>query len=366
MNLEETIKFLIDTNSEEMVEFVNNPTLNFESEMWKEHPTHTGYYGSNLGRIKYYDKRKKICKIKIQTFDKRFKRFKLHIWDKKQTSLDSARFILECFNGINKTKFVDHVDSNPYHNTIDNLHYATRKENNNNPNSRKKQTHSKTTNAGTKIKQIDIETGEVLKVWDKITTAEKELNIPHRSGANIVAVCRGAQKTAYGFKWEYFNEEDLEGEIWKKHPTLDLECSNKGRVRWIQGNGRYYITFGGKHTCGYLCVQFKRKKHLVHRLVAETFLTNDNNKPQVNHIDTNIYNNAIDNLEWCNQQENMRSEKTHKKLSHKIKSIDKNGYEKCYTSIREAGREGFCCDSIRKCLKGIQDEHKGFKWEYAN
>ena len=354
------------SNITSYINFINNISiLSFENEFWKEHPIHTGYYASNLGRIKYYNKQLKIWKIKIQTFDKRYKRFKLHIWNKKQTSLDSARFILECFNDINKSKFVDHIDSNPYHNSIDNLRYVTRKENNNNPNSRKKQTHSKTTNAGTKIKQIDIETGEVLKVWDKITTVEKELNIPHRSGANIVAVCRGVQKTAYGFKWEYFIEEDLEGEFWKKHPILDLECSNKGRVRWLQKNCRYHTTFGGKHTCGYLCVEFKRKKYLVHRLIAETFLTNDNNKPQVNHIDTNIYNNAIDNLEWCNQQENMRSEKTHKKLSHKIKSIDKNGYEKCYTSIREAEREGFCRCSIERCLKGLQNEHKELKWKYV-
>lgn len=42
----------------------------------------------------------------------------------------------------------------------------------------------------------------------------------------------------------------------------------------------------------------------IHRIVAETFIKNQNNLPQVNHIDGNKHNNNINNLEWCNASYN--------------------------------------------------------------
>lgn len=46
-------------------------------------------------------------------------------------------------------------------------------------------------------------------------------------------------------------------------------------------------------------------RHLVHRLVASNFITNDANKPYVNHIDNNPSNNCVNNLEWVTHSENM-------------------------------------------------------------
>lgn len=57
------------------------------------------------------------------------------------------------------------------------------------------------------------------------------------------------------------------------------------------------------HTGGYSCVSLmakrKKKNKYVHRIVAEAFIDNPNNFPQINHKDENKRNNNIENLEWC-------------------------------------------------------------------
>lgn len=89
-------------------------------------------------------------------------------------------------------------------------------------------------------------------------------------------------------------------ELWKKHPYIDkIEVSSFGRVRSV--NGHYYINRHNHN--GYLCVSFrmngKKVNKFVHRLVAETFITNPDNLQQVNHLDCNRTNNNVENLEWC-------------------------------------------------------------------
>jgi hypothetical protein len=61
---------------------------------------------------------------------------------------------------------------------------------------------------------------------------------------------------------------------------------------------------------GYKVVNLKvdgeQKNHLVHRLVAEVFIPNPDNKKFVNHINGNKLNNEVSNLEWCTRSENMK------------------------------------------------------------
>lgn len=118
---------------------------------------------------------------------------------------------------------------------------------------------------------------------------------------------------------------------------------------------------------GYLRVrlythQGKSKHILVHRVVANTFLDNPKNLPEVNHKDKNTSNNCVDNLEWCTSQYNSRHSKGKPVIMYC--SLDKS--ERKFSCIREASEEmNIDNTSITRCCKGIQKHAGGFIWKYA-
>lgn len=74
---------------------------------------------------------------------------------------------------------------------------------------------------------------------------------------------------------------------------------------------RIHLKVGNNHKCLYL-----------HRVIAETFISNENNGTDVNHIDGNKLNNLIENLEWCTRKENMYHAKENGLLKFKEKLIE--------------------------------------------
>lgn len=107
--------------------------------------------------------------------------------------------------------------------------------------------------------------------------------------------------------------ENLPNEIWKDIEGYEgiFQVSNKGRVksleRVVNSNGGVRIIKERirkpQDAHGYLRVRLKNgstdKNYFIHRLVANTFIPNPNNLPQVNHKDENPQNNIAENLEWC-------------------------------------------------------------------
>ena len=160
------------------------------------------------------------------------------------------------------------------------------------------------------------------------------------------------------------------------------QVSNWGRVRSLgngnSNNSKERILKTYIERCGYLKVKFykngEKKDCLVHRLVAETFLENPENKPEVNHIDENKENNRVDNLEWCDsnynnnygsRNERITKSNTNGKCSKRVLQLSLSGdliLE--WPSTAECGRNGFNQGAVAACCRGELKQYKGFLWMY--
>jgi hypothetical protein len=179
-------------------------------------------------------------------------------------------------------------------------------------------------------------------------------------------------------------------EIWKDIKGYEglYQVSNYGRIKSFPRKGTHinteHILSINKDHKGYLMVTLtkkcKRKTYKVHRLVAEAFISNPNNLPQVDHIDDNKENIKVENLQWITNADNMKKawktgarslEKTYKRgkensRSKKIVQIDLNGnFIKQWYCIMDIERElGYNNKNICACCRKKRPTAYGYKWEY--
>ena len=136
-------------------------------------------------------------------------------------------------------------------------------------------------------------------------------------------------------------------EIWKDKKDYEghYQVSNCGRVKSIKFGKEIILKQNIKG--GYYSVVLSKngilKNYLVHRLVAEAFLDNPDNLPQVNHKDECKTNNIVSNLEWCDRKYNVnygsRNKRAAEKLSKIVRQYDLNGnFTKEWKSTRECDR----------------------------
>lgn len=157
-----------------------------------------------------------------------------------------------------------------------------------------------------------------------------------------------------------------------------LEVSDLGRVKSNLRDGRILKT--QKDNKGYhrLRMTIKRERYAfkVHRLVAQAFIPNPDNKPQVNHIDGNKDNNAASNLEWVSNVENAHhaisnglwenvykaSLKENESRKRPILAF-KDGKTFEFDSISDAERT-IGSRHITDALKGKRQQAKGYTFAY--
>ena len=169
-------------------------------------------------------------------------------------------------------------------------------------------------------------------------------------------------------------------EVWKRMShNPNYLISNTGRIRRIGHD----IDHSTRNSKGYLVTDLysngTRKTFRVHRLVAEEFIPNPYNKPEVNHIDGNKNNNNYSNLEWVTKKENCRHAWDNGLAKPSYGMLGKNNpnggrkgkpfkivetgevfdtLQECEKAINGNNRH------INDCLRGRQKTHRGYHFEY--
>jgi hypothetical protein len=271
---------------------------------------------------------------------------------------------------------INHKNKNKLDNTISNLEWMTRKENN----------QHRTigliykSNKNKPVLRIDKITGDILENYNSIEDAgiwafKNNLTTNLHNGRNSIGNClNGLSSSSYNFFWSYETNKIIDNEEWKEIKFKEL-ISDK--TYFVSNLGRFKNSFGTimdnykVNENGYIRVYIYNKTFTLHRLVALTFLDNPENKEQINHKDGNKLNNCVANLEFVTNKENQ----IHKfqnglgnNFTRKIKQFDLNdSFIKEYASISLASKD---VNISKSCISGVLRKKRktaaGFIWKYSD
>lgn len=161
------------------------------------------------------------------------------------------------------------------------------------------------------------------------------------------------------------------------------EINEDGVIRNVKSKK---IIKGYEENNGYIRVRFENKclggvvRSSVHQLLAEAFIPNPENKPEINHIDSNRSNNALSNLEWVTHSENMKHAYNKGRINTKPLEAEReknkvkvtNG-ELVFDSISQAGEwlvannkaktKATAISNISAVVRGKRNTLGGYEWK---
>ena len=288
------------------------------NEIWKWIPGYEGeYQASSLGRIKSF-KVYKYGRI-MQGNILKDGRQRVNLNGQKQLV---HRLILKTFDPLGETTeqcLALHLDGNPTNNNITNLAWGSYKDNAQD------------------------------ELMFKRCSAHREKTKASRDEAQIVR---------------------FEGEEWKDIPNYngDYQISSRGRVRSLKRKTPLIMSPILGRTQAYYSIGLTKNglktQYSINRLVAEAFIPNPMNLPEVNHIDENTLNNNVENLEWVSHAQNVQHS-AHRQSYPVLQYDCEHKFIAEYPSLAEAERQtGIYRTTITRAIKRGDGKAGGYIWHY--
>lgn len=198
--------------------------------------------------------------------------------------------------------------------------------------------------------------------------------------------------------YENLSIVDMPGELWKDIPGWEgyYQISNLGRAKSVRrtisdkngvtrpireriikvhpsGPNRAYLGFGSHRNA-------VSGRIYIHKAVANAFIPNPFGKKCIDHINTDTFDNSVNNLRWVTMSENLKNPITSRRISASksgrncsfygkkiqakpVRCIHPDGRIEIFDSIHDAEKAGYCGRSIYCAVRGIYSHHKGCKWE---